>query len=557
MGTHRSAAGSRGVSKGLVISVVAVLLVVAAVGGWFWLSRHAASENRSAAAECVEGPATLAVTVDPDIAAPVRAAAERYNATKPKVRDHCANVAVTVQPSAAVVAGFTSGSWGPELGPQPALWIADSSRSIEAMRVPGLVEGTPAPVAVSPIVLGVPDQLRQALEKAKVGWSDLPRLQQGSLSEIGVDGWGGLRLAVPTGDNTLAAAAAVGASLSSADPLTDEAARSGQVVSAISRLAADAPQAGDTAAALDALAGAGDPAKAPIHAVAVTEQQLKAKGGVAEYRPAGSAPVADHPAAMLTGSWVDKTQNLLAGVFTDYLRAPDQQKLFADNGFGPAPGTAAAVPSKSVLDQVRSVLANPVLGVQATVLIDTSAAMGTTDGPLTRLGNTLGALQSTMDTMPPDFGLGVWTYSRDLDGTKPYKILAPTAALTQQHRTDVVKSLSGVTPTSSRTDRTYPALEAAYRSAVDEYAAGRTNSVLLVTAGPNDDSDITGDQLISDITAATDPAHPVRIDIIVIGGQGTTSLQTLAQKTGGTYTRVASSDNLTFGTAMNKALTTP
>ncbi|MFI5776465.1 substrate-binding domain-containing protein [Nocardia sp. NPDC051570] len=557
MGTHRSAGGSRGVSKGLVISVVAVLLVIAAIGGWFWLSHRAADESRSAAAECVEGGSSLPVTVDPDILTPVRAAADRFNAAKPKVRDHCVSVRVIAQPSAAMVAGFTSGAWNPALGTQPALWIPDSSRSVESMRVPGLVEGTPAPVAASPIVLAVPDPLRQALETAKTSWADLPKLQQGSLGDLGLKGWGGLKLALPAGDDTLATATTVGAAQTSSDPLTDDAAHSGQVISTISKLAADAPQAADTAAALATLAAPGDPAKATVHAVPVTEQQLKATAGLTEFRPAGATPVADHPAALLNGPWVDKTQNLVAGVFVDYLRAPDQQKLFADNGFAAAPATTAAVPTKSVLDQVRSVLANPVLGVQTTVLIDTSAAMGVTDGTLTRLGNTLGALQSTMDTMPPDFGLGVWTYAHDLDGTNPYKILSPTAALTQQHRTELAKALGDVSATTAKTDRTYPALEAAYRSAITGFAPGRTNSVLLITGGPNDDSTITGDQLLTDITAAIDPAHPVRIDIIVLGAQPTPTLQTLTQKTGGTLTRLPTTDDLAFGTAISQTLTTP
>ncbi len=541
-----------------MVSVVAALLVVAAVGGWFWLRGHSASSDRSAAGECVEGQSALAVTVDPDIATPVRAAADRYNATKPKVRDHCVSVTVNVQPSAAMVAAFTAGSWDAKMGPRPALWIPDSSRSVEQMRVPGLIEGAPASVATSPIVLAVPDQLRQAMEKAKTGWSDLPRLQQGSLGDIGLNGWGGLRMAMPAGDNTLAAALAVGSNVSGADPLSDEGVRSGQVISAISLLAADAPRSDDGTGAPASLVGAPGGADDAIHATAVTEQQLKSAGGAAAFRPDGAkTPVADFPAALLTAPWVDKTQNLVAGIFADYLRAPEQQKLFADNGFEAAAQTTSPVPPKSVLDQVKSVLANPVLGVQSTVLLDTSASMGATDGSLTRLGNTLGALMSTLDTMPPDFGLGVWTYAGDTGGGTPYEVVSRTGPLNQQHRTELMSALGNVTATTSRTDRTYPALEAAYRSAISGYATGRTNNVLLITGGPNDDSSITGDKLIADITAATDAAHPVRIDVIVVGGQGTPTLQTVAQKTGGTYTRLASTNDLTFGTAVNQALTTP
>lgn len=533
--------------------MVAVLLVVIAVGGWLWL-RHGAS-GHGAAGTCVEGPTMLAVTVDPDVQAPVRAAADRYNASKTVVRDHCANVAVTVAPSAAVADAFVSGNWDPNLGPQPALWIPNSSRSVEAMRVPGLIQGTPTPVTATPVVLAVPDPLRQALESAKISWSDLPRLQQGSLGDIGLAAWGGLRMAMPPGDDTLAAALAVGSAVSGADPLTDATAHAGQVTAAISRLVAGAPQTSDEPAALTSLSGAGD-ANAPVHAVPTTAVQAHATSGLSVFRPSGSAPVDDYPAALLTGSWVDKTQNLTAELFADYLRKPAQQKLFAEAGFATDLSAATPAPARSVLDQIRSVLANPIVGMQSTVLIDTSAAMASRDGTLTRLGNTLGAVQSTVDTMPPEFGLGVWTYSDNSSGND-YQVQTDTAALTPAHRSELAKSLSTVAPDSVRNDVCFAALEAAYRSAVKGYATGRTNTVLLITGGPNDTSSVSANQLVSDISAAGDTSHPVRIDVIVVGGTGSPSLEKISQQTGGTYTRLATSDDLAFGTAVNKALTTP
>ncbi|MEU1993996.1 VWA domain-containing protein [Nocardia gamkensis] len=554
MGTHRSGTRSRGISKGPVIAVVAVALLAAIVVGWFQLRDRAADQDSAAAAECVEGPATLWVTADPSIASQVRAAADSYNATQPKVRDHCARVSVTAQPSAAIVAAFTSGKpWDQALGPQPALWIADSTRSIESMRVPGLIEGAPVPIAASPIVLAVPEELRRALEQADVSWADLPRLQQGSLGEIGLDGWGGLRMALPSGDATLAAATAVGTAVSGAEPLSEQAAQSGQVIAAISGLAADAPETPDAATVPARLTGQ----EAPLHAIAATEQQLKGVAGVAAFHPAGSAPVADYPAALMSGAWVDKTQNLIAGRFTDYLRKPEQAQAFVAAGFGSAPPAAAAVPPRGALDKVRATLANPVLGVRSTVLVDVSASMGTAEGSTTRLANVLAALNSTMTVMPPDLGLGVWTFGKNLDGNTPYRVAAATAPLTAEQRTKITTALGSVRPDENRSDQAYPSLIAAYKSAVAGYTPGRTNSVLLITDGPDDDSTVTGTQLAADITAAIDRARPVRIDVIVLGGSGTQTLQALAQQTGGSYTRPSTSDDIGFGNAVVKALTTP
>ncbi|WP_280201659.1 substrate-binding domain-containing protein [Nocardia cyriacigeorgica] len=208
MGTHRSHSRSRGISKGPVIAVVAVLLLVGAVFGWFQLRDRSSSDSSAAAAECVEGDTVLNVTVDPSIEAPVRTIADRYNATEPIVGDHCVTVAVQGRPASAVVATFTANApWDPALGPQPALWIPESMRQIESVRVPGLIQGTPAPVAVTPIALAVPGELGAALQRAGIAWADLPRLQRSSLDELQLP-WGGLAMAMPPGDATLAAAAA-------------------------------------------------------------------------------------------------------------------------------------------------------------------------------------------------------------------------------------------------------------------------------------------------------------------------------------------------------------
>ncbi|WP_063712555.1 substrate-binding domain-containing protein [Nocardia concava] len=557
MGTHRAAGGSRGVSKGPVIAIAAVIVLALAVVGWAWLSDRSKERDTRAAASCVEGTATLNVTVDPDILTPVKSAADRFNSTKPHVRDHCAQVSVTAQPSAAMVAGFTSGKpWDPALGPQPGLWIPESTRSVEQMRVPGLIAGTPAPIAVSPISLAVPDELRTALETGKVHWADLPKLQSGSLADIGLAPWGKLRLALPAGDASLAVASAVGSGVSGTDPLDAKAVATGQVVSAISNLAASAPAAKDTATALTDLA-ANTQANAPVHAVPATEQQIRARNGLTAFRPDGAGPVADYPAAQLTGSWVDATQNLVASLFSDFLRAPDQSKLFTDNGFGAAPPATTPVPAKAVLDKVNQILAHPVLGVQATVLLDVSSSMTAAEGYGTRLANAVAALESTMGVMPPEFGLGVWEYSKNLDGNNPYKVVTATAPLSNDQRAAISQGLTTVTASPSKPDRTYPTLEAAYKNVLANYATARTNSILLITDGPEDDSPITGDQLLADIAAATDPAHPVRVDVIVVGGAGTQTLQTLSQRTGGTYTKVGTTADLPFGTAVSQALTTP
>ncbi len=538
-----------------MITALVVVALLAVIVGW-WQLRPDSAGGTTAGGTCAEGPAILDVTVDPEIADPVRTIAARYNEARPVVLDHCAEVVVTERPATDMVAAFTSdATWNPVLGPRPALWIPVSTRQVESMRVPGLIEGTPRSIASSPIVLAVPEVLRHALAATQTSWADLPRLQQGSLEAIGLPGWNGLQLALPPGDTTLAAAAAVAGAISGTEPLTEEAATGGQAVSAVSALAAAAPEVTDTSAAITALS-ADAPAEAAVHAVPVTQRLLAANPGATYYLPAGAAPVADYPAAVMSGPWVDKAENLIAGLFAEYLRKPEQQRDLIAAGFAAPPATPVPAPPRVALDRLRAVLDNPVLGVHATALVDVSASMTTTDGEQSRLTNAVGALASTVNVMPPEFGLGIWTFGANTGGS-PYDVVVGTAALTDEHRGTLMGSLGDIEAAAADTDDCLPALLAAYRNAIENYAADRTNSILLVTDGPEDSSEITGEDLLTRIDEAGNSATPVRIDVIVVGGAGSDSLRMLTERTGGSYTVLPSSNDLAFGTAMVEALTTP
>ncbi|MGB2923092.1 MAG: hypothetical protein WBC15_24230, partial [Mycobacterium sp.] len=213
-GSHRSVTPSRrGVSIGVIVALVSVVVVVGVVILWRFFGDALSDRSDVAAARCVDGEVVVAVVADPAITEPIAALVERYNQTAAPVGDRCVRVAVESADSDQVVNGFT-GEWPADLGERPALWIPASSVSearLEAAAGAQTISDSRSLVA-SPVVLAVSPQLQGAL--GEQNWGTLPGLQAdpASLDGLGLPGWGGLRLTMPLtqdGDAAYLAAEAV------------------------------------------------------------------------------------------------------------------------------------------------------------------------------------------------------------------------------------------------------------------------------------------------------------------------------------------------------------
>ncbi len=557
MGEHRNTGRGRSIAAGPVIVVITIAVLVAAVFGWFQLRDRIFDQGVEAADTCVEGSAVLTVAADPDISGPVEQLAARFNDTAPVVRDHCVTVQVRATSSDAVRTALNAGidNWDIEaLGARPGLWIPQSSGDVEAVTDRGAVDGTPRPLATSPVVLAVPSAVADAL--TTVSWADLVRLQRDPQS-LGLGEWGALRLALPTGSDsgaTTLAVAAIAAGVRG-DPttaLTLEQVSSRELISAVSELAltdtgASATSASTTYDALAALENAPGP-DGPVHAVPVTEQQLASTDSstLTAVEPQGPAPVADHPAAVLSG---DETSTRAAAAFVDFVRQPDGAQLLTDAGFGVGEtvnADAVTAPSGPVADALLAVLRNPVLPRRATVLLDVSESMGTAEGSATRLQNTVRALDEQFQRVPDSTELGLWSFSEDLDNSLPFRVDVPTGPMTvpvgaTPRRAALSTTAAALTPATG--SFTYASVLVAYLDAVAGYVPGRVNSVVLITDGP-DDSSLSMEDLLTDLTAAADPARPVAVNIVQIGDNpDVSSFDDIAARTGGTVEAVSTSDS--------------
>ncbi|MET9198897.1 hypothetical protein [Gordonia sp. NPDC003585] len=364
MAHHRSTGSgggirSRGVSRGLVFALLSIILVAAIIVAWQHLGDRIDREADEAAGSCVEGRETVTIRTDADLAPGLTEIAANYAKTNPVVRDHCVTVTIRPDADAKITADALAGTWDDaSMGTYPAAWIPQSSvwaANLSAVK-PTAIEGTPRSLVTSPVVLAVSPAFNQQLG-GKLDWSQLPTLQRrdASLADVGLPGWGSLRMAMPTerqSDSSALAAQAVAAQVTrTTGALTTQDAASERVRFSVQALLEGAPLSpdGTPAGAARVIAeGSGDPSSTRIHAVPITEQKLyqetrnDAQARLAELLPTGPTPVADYPVVRLTDDRVSDVATDTVADFVEFAAQPDQLRLLTALGFrGDAPLPAA------------------------------------------------------------------------------------------------------------------------------------------------------------------------------------------------------------------------
>ncbi|MEU5844403.1 substrate-binding domain-containing protein [Rhodococcus sp. NPDC047139] len=548
-----------------MIAVSAVLLFLAVLG-WFRVRENIDSQATAAAETCVEGDAVLHVAADPLIAPALTELAEQWTAETPRViRDHCITAEITAVDSTAAATALAAGSWDTGLSPEPALWAPLDTRT--TARAPDALDGEPRSLATSPIVLAVPTDLGRALTAATVRWQDLPRLQNdpAAMRDIGLDVWGTLGLALPTGTDTHATtlaleAVAAGVTGSGTGPVTLEQAATPTAITAVSTLALGADTLGAIGTTGDTLTalGARPDTDSPVHAVPVVEQQLLHAltdgqvRGLTGHLPIGAAPVADFPAATIDAPWVDETLARAAAEFTDYARRPEQTDILTAHGFRtadtvpqpagelPLPRVATVLaPADPTVDDVLAALRlAPVTPRKITMVVDTSTSMATAVGDGTRLSATADAVREAMRRASINSVMGMYVFD---DTPSGHRVAVIRDGLTDSKRAALSTILDDIDLTED--EPVYATLTAAYRDAVDNYDPTRPNSVLAVI-GSDDPDDSAAAEFLATIEEVSSPETPVHIDVVVLGNDvtDTTTLERAAELTDGSVTTIDPSD---------------
>ena len=229
--------------------------------------------------------------------------------------------------------------------------------------------------------------------------------------------------------------------------------------------------------------------------------------------------LSDHPWVVLSAPWVDDAKRAAAADFVAQLQGKADQAQFEryafrdfrdqpgalitqGNGLLPKqPASLLAPPAPAVLDQVlRSWNA---LRKRANVLlvIDTSGSMaeavpGAGDSKLELAKRA--ALNSLADFAGDD-RVGLWMFSRQLDGDRDYRELVPVGPMNEQvngvQRRDALRTAIGGLPPGGGTGL-YDTALAAFQVVRDHQSASNINAVVLLTDGQNQDNGISLDDLL-------------------------------------------------------------
>jgi Mg-chelatase subunit ChlD len=571
----------RGIARWPVAVVGLVVLVVLGWLSWTWAGGVLDRRTAAQAGDCSEGEAVLRVAVTPSIGDAVRDVAQRWSGTRPVVYDHCIRVEVQAVDSELVLEGLTQDWNTADLGERVQAWLPDSTLWANRLAAQNhaLIGAAPESVATSPVLLALPEAASQALMSgSSFRWTDLPDVTSDSAgwARYGKPEWGPFTVAMPDPTTSTATAMAIQSALAGASPdgrgpVTTDVLALQPVKDTLARLAstkpANAPES--TWEALDRMSGAPGVNAAGFSAVPVFEVDLYrhnvgADGGAAPAQPlhgvaaGGPTPVADFPFVPLAGDDVSEAQARAAQSFREFLTASDQQTVLAEAGLrvestsvrpSPAPGIRWAATTEHLVaadatttQQISAAWATASDGGQVvTVLVDVSGSMEEDGGDgRTRIDWLRAALSGQVERSVSG-SLGLWEFSRALDGDVPYRRLVPTKPVAEQ-RQALLDGIARLEPRSAT--QLYTSLVAVYEAAQRDFQQGKQNRIVVITDGPNDGG-LNFQQLTSRMDQLQVGANPVPISIVAIGSEPERlPLSEIAERTGGTLSVVDDASGL-------------
>jgi Ca-activated chloride channel family protein len=567
--------------RGLVLAGVLVLSLAAASVG---AVRVLSADSSTGPPSCTGPAGTLTVGAAPSVQPWLGQLAASYTAARRSVGGRC--VAVKVAPltqdqaqQALQPVPF------PGAAAPPDVWIPESTTSVALLRArkeSARVLAVPAPsIATSPVVFAAPADALRLLSSPTDGSApqlgNLVRLLQDprGWGQPGLDHpeWGAIKVSTtdpgstPLGTGMLLAL--VGVLTQTPTP-------------EVSAAAFQRPEAREGLLGLTRAFGSAVPTGpallAPVRGASTAAEVISSVGILAAYEqdvwrydrdspaivlstgyPVDGQLAADYPYVVPNGSWVDAADKAAAADFRDWLLSPAVQGRLDGFGLRRADGVAgpaiaaglrvesvlplAAVPQEAVDGPIAARTAWRLLTRRISLLglFDVSGSMAdpVPGSKRSKLDVARAAAQTALGFFDPQDSIGLWEFSRQLDGDRDYRVLVPLGPAGQRVGPFPNRQAASVAAYKAMVPRTatglYDSILAAYRSATAAYRADAGNSIVVITDGRNEDpGSIMLAQLLTQLKAAYNPAKPVHIVTLAYGtGADPASLAQVAKVTDG------------------------
>lgn len=482
-----------------------------------------------------------------------------------------------------------------------------------------LLEGPRRSIARSPVVIAMPRPMAEAIgwPDKTLGWAELLGMSRdpAGWAKLNHPEWGPFKLGLTPPDRSTAGLQSI---LGLQTALTDRGREDPLVVAAKAKgdqAAAEALQqivfggmiqfersvahyADNTEALLQQLRQADEQDKALgfLSAFPAEEQAIWAynhgavgdKGGkgkgtkpkmqLAAVYPTEGAPEADHPYVVLNTPRVDRDRQAAATDFLRYLRGEPAQQRFlrvgyrgieSNRGFigteedgllAGQPSPALETPrAEEVSRTVRTWAAFGQRGVVLSVMDVSGSMKAIVPGTgKTKLQIAVEATTLGLGLFGRDSEVGLWEFSRQIDGDKDWRELVPIGPMNETvggvpRREALARAHANMKPRGDT--GLYDTTLAGYKAIKAKWQPDRINALVLVTDGINDDpGSLTLEQLISRLKAERDPQRPVGIIAIAYGADADLKvLKQITAVTGGAA--YASKDPRDIGKVFLQALT--
>lgn len=513
--THRTRVRKARRRRAIIASVTVVAVAVAGFVGWRLLAPDppptGVPTTAATPVSCAD-PTPITIEAPPAVAPIVASLAETLSTHED---GPCA--AFTIQNAEAFAAARTIGT-----SAEPAAWVTDSAEWIQhAQSLAARELKVEAPFASSGIVVALPPSAADELSN-EATWSTIMT--------------GGTPIRVPDPNRSALGAGALGAAAPGLPPAQ---------VAEVARANASTPMPD-----LEAVAQSNTSMGVVVPAAQlVAFNESDSHQDLAALAPADGAAFLQY--SLVTVNEKPEVAKLIAD-FASYLATEEAKDALSEAGFttpdGPEPQvptplygmiTQKPAPEAAVIADVRTAWTSVAPKDQVLLALDVSGAMLRRTPEGTRLDVMQAAVLRTIAGIQPSNTLALWAYSLHI-GTKgdDFRPLRSVGALGDgKHFLGVRDSIADLDRTVGGGRGLYDTIAAAYAQARSTFAKGSDNSVVVVTAGPNEDDYGASLEILTDrINQLKDPARPVRVDIIGFGTEpDAKSMTSIAELTGGRY----------------------